>query len=242
MAHTRRKQHTTPDVALEDQLPNDVGANLATSLLTQITDGVESAAAESDISPMRVIKQAFSTAETTEKQECITASIVSSWRTEIDDERQWESVKYLTPLGSGKRLTGGVRSEIGVACGVAQLVESGQPVVSTLARDPSSSGQTSAERFARSSDTSARPSTCILCRQPFRSERWLAHTHNDVTPRRADRMTNARVGRYRFSGEVVARRYDRREPVVYVRDRRGQPRAVRPRRERHTLVKIGGRQ
>lgn len=54
-------------------------------------------------------------------------------------------------------------------------------------------------------------------------------------------MTNARIGRYRFSGEVVDRGYDRREPVVYVRDRRGRTRAVRPRRERHTLVKIGGR-
>lgn len=49
----------------------------------------------------------------------------------------------------------------------------------------------------------------------------------------------ARVGGREFSGRIVESGYDG-EPVVYLRDRRGRERAVRPRRDRHHIERGTG--
>lgn len=123
------KGETAAAISMDGQPPSNVWADLSATLLSEIAVGVKSVVKDSDASPPRAVKQALSTVETTEEQECVTVSIVSSWRPGIDDERRWQAGTYIISFGSIKRLTGGVRSGIGAAYGVAQLVESDDPVV-----------------------------------------------------------------------------------------------------------------
>ena len=103
---------TATEVVLDGQPPSDVWATLSINLLSEIAAGIESVITQSDASPPRAVRQALKTAETTEEQECVTASIVSSWRAGIDDERQWEAATFITSLGSGELLGGRVRTSI----------------------------------------------------------------------------------------------------------------------------------
>ena len=128
------KGETAAAISMDGQPPSNVWADLSATLLSEIAVGVKSVVKYSDVSPPRAVKQALSTAETTEEQECVTVSIVSSWRPGIDDERRWQAGTYITSLSSRKRLTG-ARSGIGAACGVAQLVESDDPVVIRLGEE-----------------------------------------------------------------------------------------------------------
>lgn len=122
------KKDLAAELTLEGQTPSAVSRQTVSTLLPEIAAGAITAIEQLSIFPPHAIRQALSTAQLSDEQECYVASVVSSLRSRAGPEQQHEAARFVRSLGSGKS-TLGIRTDIRHVSAVAQLVDVDEPVV-----------------------------------------------------------------------------------------------------------------
>lgn len=169
-------------ISLAGRPPSDVWTELATSLLPALVDGINQTVSKKSISPARAVAQAIATDEHPTDHERILGSIIASCRSGVPSEQQWSAAKFMTSLGSGDVLDGGIRTDIQDACSVAQLVETDQPVIVRFGEDFKQQRADQRRDICNLISHLSTAAEVYLVPKTLRLERWIAYEHDVDLP------------------------------------------------------------
>jgi len=171
-------QSNIESISLDGQPPSDVWTELATNLLPALVDGINETVSKESVSPARTVAQAIATDELPTDHDRIFGSIIASCRSGVPSEQQWSAAKFITSLGSGDLLDGGIRTDIQDACSVTQLVETDQPVIVRFGEEFKQQRADQRRDICNLISHLSTAAEVYLVPTTLRLERWIAYEHD----------------------------------------------------------------
>ena len=205
LTHNIPKRESATTITLSGQPPSDVWADLSTDLLSEIAAGVDRVVADHSLSPPCALAQFLTTDETPTERDRSIGSVISSLRSGVHPRWWWAAARFITSLGSGDVLDGGVRTGLGDVCEVAQLVETPHPIVIKFGEVFKQQRADQRRAICRLISSLTTVTDVYLVAETFRLEQWLAHTHAADLPGSLTEQRNTRQHGVSAKSETVQR-------------------------------------
>ena len=182
LTQTCPNRDTAADISLAGQPPSDVWADLMDGrLLFDLATGVGSTVDDTDVFSARAVAQALADDKPSDWERVI-GSIVSSLSGPVQPEQWWSAANFVSSLGSGNLINGGVRSGIGDVCKVARLIDTEDPIVVRIGQGFESQRADQRRDICRILAALNTATDVYLVTETLRQQRWLAHAHEADLP------------------------------------------------------------
>jgi len=202
--HTPKRESATA-ITLAGQPPSDVWTDLSSDLLSEIATGVDRVVTDHSLSPPRALAQFITTNDTPTDRDRSIGSIISSLRSGVRSQWWWAAARFVTSLGGGDVLDGGVRTGLDDVCEIAQLVETPHPIVITFGEEFKQQRADQRRAICRLISSLTTVTDVYLVAETYLLEQWLAHTHAADLPGSLTEQRNTRQHGASAKSETVQR-------------------------------------